>query len=96
MVKRRDAAVAGPGGREQEMRNQEVLRANRDLAAYFKGLRTEREARTALKIIKSFIRDRERQEPKTRTPLPGTRTASAAVAKRTRVARSRGEIEPQA
>jgi hypothetical protein len=45
---------------EQNMRDQEVLRANRELAAYFKGQRTEREARAALKIIKAFVRDRER------------------------------------
>src|SRR5262245_8754645 len=44
------------------MRDQEVLRANRELAAYFKGLRTEREARAALKIIKAFIKHRERSD----------------------------------
>lgn|SRR5215510_11546201 len=58
---------------EREMRDQEVVRANRELAAYFKGLRTEREARAALKIIKAFIRARERQDPRTRAPLPGGR-----------------------
>jgi hypothetical protein len=56
---------------DQEMRDQEVLRANRELAAYFKGRRTEREARAALKIIKAFVRDREHQDPKSRRPLPG-------------------------
>jgi hypothetical protein len=55
----------------QAERDQEVLRANRELAAYFKGRRTEREARAALKIIKAFVRDRERQEAKARSPLPG-------------------------
>jgi hypothetical protein len=55
----------------QEIRDQEVARANRELAAYFKGQRTEREARGALKIIKAFIRDRERVDPKGRQPLPG-------------------------
>ncbi len=54
-----------------DMRDQEVLRANRELAAYFRGGRTEREARAALKIIKAFIRDRERADAKTRRPLPG-------------------------
>jgi len=66
-------------GAEQEMRDQEVLRANRELAAYFKGRRTEREARAALKIIKAFLRERERSAPADRRPLPGTgpgRTAS--------------------
>jgi hypothetical protein len=55
----------------QEMRDQEVLRANRELAAYFKGRRTEREARAALKIIKAFVRDRERRDASGRPPLPG-------------------------
>lgn len=55
----------------QAERDQEVLRANRELAAYFRGRRTEREARAALKIIKAFVRDRERQEAKARPPLPG-------------------------
>jgi hypothetical protein len=56
---------------EREMRDQEVLRANRELAAYFKGRRTEREARAALKIIKAFVHDRERQDARSRSPLPG-------------------------
>jgi hypothetical protein len=56
---------------EQEMRDQEVLRANRELVAYFRGRRTEREARAALKIIKAFVRDRERRDAKSRSPLPG-------------------------
>jgi hypothetical protein len=60
---------------EQEIREQEVLRANRELAAYFKGRRTEREARSALKIIKAFIRDRERADPVNRRPLAGAAPA---------------------
>src|SRR5262245_933588 len=56
---------------DQELRDQEVLRANRELAAYFKGQRTEREARAALKIIKAFVRDRERLDAASRPPLPG-------------------------
>jgi hypothetical protein len=60
---------------EQTARDQEVLRANRELAAYFKGRRTEREARAALKIIKAFVRDRERQDPRSRSALPGAETA---------------------
>jgi|SRR5882762_8169462 len=63
---------------EQQMREQEVLRANKDLAAYFKGRRTEREARAALKIIKAFIRDRERVDAGNRRPLPGAQSARAA------------------
>jgi hypothetical protein len=78
MIKRREAPVAGQGAREQEMRDQEVVRANRELAAYFTGRRTEREARAALKIIKAFIRDRERMDTKIRAPLPGAAAASAA------------------
>ena len=77
MVKRREAAVAGHGAGEQEMRDQEVLRANRELAAYFKGRRTGREARAALKIIKAFVRHRERQDAKSRPPLPGARATPA-------------------
>src|SRR5213594_1881040 len=34
---------------DQAVREQEVLRANRELAAYFRGRRTEREARSALR-----------------------------------------------
>jgi hypothetical protein len=56
---------------EVDIRNEEVLRANRELAAYFKGKRTEREARAALKIIKGFIRYREKLAPSKRLPLPG-------------------------
>jgi hypothetical protein len=59
-----------PNPADEDIRNQEVLRANRELAAYFKGRRTEREARAALKIIKAFIRDRERADPTHRRPLP--------------------------
>lgn len=70
---------------DQDMRDEEVLRAMRDLAAYFRGRRTEREARGALKIIKAFVRDRERQPAKTRPPLPGlepTRRTAPAHRKR--------------
>ena len=66
---RRSAATGNRA--EHELRTQEVMRANRELAAYFKGRRTEREARAALKIIKAFIRDRERTDPAERWPLPG-------------------------
>jgi hypothetical protein len=57
------------------MRDEEVLRANSELAAYFKGRRTEREARAALKTIKAFVRNRERLDPGSRPPLPGADSA---------------------
>jgi hypothetical protein len=65
---------------EQEVREHEVLRANKELSAYFKGQRTEREARAALRIIKAFIRDREHIAPADRRPLPGSAPAHAAPA----------------
>src|ERR1700730_14239414 len=71
MGQRRKPDVTGESAPEQEMRDQEVLRANRELAAYFRGGRTEREARAALKIIKAFVRDRERRGAGNCPPLPG-------------------------
>jgi hypothetical protein len=65
---------------EQAMRDQEVLRANGELVAYFNGDRTEREARAALKIIKAFVRDRERRGARHRLPLPAEATAPKKVA----------------
>ena len=56
---------------QHDVREQEVLRANKELAAYFKGQRTEREARAALKTIKAFVRDRERMDPAQSRLLPG-------------------------
>ena len=67
-VRKRHAPHGHPA--DDDIRNQEVLRANRELSAYFKGRRTEREARAALKIIKAFIRERERVDPAERRPLP--------------------------
>ena len=64
---------------EHQIRDQEVMRANKELAAYFKGRRTEREARAALKTIKAFVRDRERADPKNRRPLPGSEAEAGAV-----------------
>ena len=69
---RREHGASGDTG-EQERRDQEVLRANRELAAYFRGRRTEREARAALKIIKAYVRDRQRHDPRTLPPLPRAR-----------------------
>src|SRR5262245_24015214 len=76
----RRPAPARESAAEREMRDQEVLRANRELAAYFKGLRTEREARAALKIIKAYVRARERQDARQRAPLPAARRAAPAKA----------------
>jgi hypothetical protein len=80
MAERRRAAVSHETTAEQEMRDQEVVRANRELAAYFKGRRTDREARAALKIIKAFVRDRERRDASSRPPLPGTRVPKTSKA----------------
>jgi len=71
----RTKRVVKRDGVDTDVRNQEVARANRELAAYFRGKRTEREARAALKIIKAFIRDRERIEPAKRRPLPGSESS---------------------
>jgi hypothetical protein len=70
MGHRRNRGDTRESANEQAMRDQEVLRANRELSAYFRGRRTEREARAALKIIKAFVRDRERLDPKSRPALP--------------------------
>jgi hypothetical protein len=76
MASQRDKpGVPRESAAELEMRDQEVLRANRELVAYFRGRRTEREARAALKIIKAFVRDRERRDAKSRSPLPGAGAA---------------------
>jgi hypothetical protein len=77
MGPRRAPRIALETTGDLEMRDQEVVRATRELAAYFKGRRTEREARAALKIIKAFVRDRERRGARGRRPLPGLRTAAA-------------------
>jgi hypothetical protein len=79
MGRKKRAAATGGATTDSAMRDQEVLRANRELAAYFKGRRTEREARAALKIIKAFVRDRERQDAKSRAPLPGLAPPKPAV-----------------
>jgi hypothetical protein len=73
MRRSRKPATRDETAAEREVRDQEVIRANRELAAYFRGRRTEREARAALKIIKAFVRDRERRAPVSRPPLPGVK-----------------------
>jgi hypothetical protein len=83
---------------EQAMRDQEVLRASKELAAYFKGQRTEREARSALKIIKAFVRGREETDPKNRPPLPGLhsgKTAKKAAARKAVKPRARRPQKPE-
>lgn len=82
MASARKRSTDGSDSAEQAVRQQEVLRANRELAAYFKGRRTEREARAALKIIKAFIRDREKLDPGARQPLPGAAPAAKAAKER--------------
>jgi len=91
MSQRRKPGVTGESAADQEMRDQEVLRANRELAAYFKGRRTEREARAALKIIKAFIRDREDRDAMNRPPLPGADAAKAHELEDRAAARPAGE-----
>ena len=78
---------------EQTARDEEVLRANRELTAYFKGRRTEREARKALKIIKAFVRGRERLDPKDRPPLPGPGKAAGRPTAHRRPSRSKSQDE---
>ena len=78
-VARRTSRVPAETASELAMRDQEVVRANRELAAYFKGQRTEREARAALKIIKAFVRDRERGDSRSRRPLPGLGSAKSST-----------------
>jgi hypothetical protein len=88
-------AASHTGIDQQELREQEVLRANRELAAYFKGRRTEREARAALKIVKAFIRDRERIDLAKRRPLSGAEARPqkrAAARKTTRASKRRKRI----
>jgi len=84
------------------MHDQEVVRAKKELAAYFKGLRTEREARSALKTLKAFVRDREKTAPAKRRPLPGMKpTITVARRKRRKATRRRrpqeisASVEPQ-
>jgi hypothetical protein len=92
MAQRRKSGVTRDDPAEQERRDQEVLRANRELAAYFKGQRTEREARAALKIVKAFVRDRERRDAASRPPLPGLRAPkSAKDAAKRKTAGDRGQ-----
>src|SRR5262245_2589005 len=94
-VRKRAASHGHPA--DDDIRNQEVLRANRELAAYFKGRRTEREARAALKIIKAFIRERERAEPAQRRPLPiapGVKHPSKVRLLRSVASRAVGSDEP--
>jgi hypothetical protein len=76
----RETSTRGPSNRDQQIRDDEVRRAMKELAAFFTGGRTEREARSALKIIKRFIRDRERTPPAKRAPLPSLRATRRAGA----------------
>jgi hypothetical protein len=97
----RDRQKPGVIDAEQAIRDHEVLRANKELAAYFRGERTEREARSALKIIKAFVRSREESDPKNRPPLPSrrppntVRKAASRKAAKPRVRRRKSESGPQ-
>jgi hypothetical protein len=92
MSQHHKAALTRDRASEQEMHDQEVLRANKELAAYFSGQRTEREARAALKVIKAFVRGRERLDARSRPPLPGaTPTRTPKTVANRRVATDRGE-----
>jgi hypothetical protein len=90
----RKGNVVHSDGADTDIRNQEVLRANKELAAYFKGKRTEREARAALKIIKAFIRDREKVDPAKRRPLPGAEALRPATTRKSKKRSSTGESTP--
>jgi hypothetical protein len=81
--------------KELEIREQEVLRANKELAAYFKGQRTEREARAALKTIKAFVRDRERLDPGSRRPLPSVHMLKAEKPRRLKKAVASGNVSEE-
>ena len=56
MGPKRKRAAADPSPVERDMRDQEVIRANRELAAYFRGRRTEREARARSVLRLTFAR----------------------------------------
>jgi len=90
MGQRGKAVVSRDSAAEQEMRDQEVLRANAELGAYFSGQRTEREARAALKVIKAFVRHRGRLDAKSRPPLPAARATKTPKAVAHRKAASDG------
>ena len=84
MASSRERAANRSPAAEGLIHDQEVVRARKELAAYFKGLRTEREARSALKIIKAFVREREKIEATKRRPLPGMRPARIAPRRKPR------------
>jgi hypothetical protein len=84
-----------PAHADHDVRDQEVLRANRELAAYFKGERTEREARAALKIIKAYIRERQHTPVDKRRSLPGMKRPSTPVAKAKPVVRKMRRRRPK-
>src|SRR5262245_22432206 len=91
MATRRKRSNSDDTPEERQMRDQEVLRANRELAAYFRGRRTEREARAALKIIKAFVRERERSDAASRPPLPGAQPPRKSKPRRSRAAAAQHE-----
>jgi hypothetical protein len=94
MAKRHKSVGTREKPTEQAVRDEEVRRASRELAAYFKGRRTEREARGALKIIKAFVRDREHRNPKTLAPLPGLAPTKTPKKRAKRVRKSAASEPP--
>jgi hypothetical protein len=92
MASSRKRAVTDHERTERDRRDQEVVRARKELAAYFRGERTEREARAALKTIKAFVRDRERTDAAGRAPLPGASPRLKVIAHQKR--RRKGEQKP--
>ena len=61
-----------------DLAEDEVRRAVRELMAYFKGLRTHREALAALKTIKRFVRAQHKQNATTMVSLRSVRTQKKA------------------
>jgi hypothetical protein len=64
---------------DQDIAEGEVRRAVRDVSAYFRGQRSHREALSALKRIKRFVRAQQKQHPAT----VAIRSAAPAKTKKT-------------
>ncbi len=62
----------------QDGTEDEVRRAIRELAAYFKGRRTHREALSALKTIKRFVRAQQKEHATTTVGLRSFRVVKPA------------------
>jgi hypothetical protein len=64
---------------DQDIAEGEVRRAVRDVSAYFRGQRSHREALSALKRIKRFVRAQQKQHP----TAVALRSTAAAKTKKT-------------